>query len=211
MKCLDCYRMNLVIVGFMAALIIIDGERASAEFMLGEPVNLGSPLNSAYHDLTPSVTSDGLEVYFWSNRPGGHGNWDLWSSTRASSEDQWLPAANLGSKINSSGIEALPCISADGLELYFSRGAESAGELMVSRRNNRTAAWGTVENLGSVVNRSGRDDTPKLTSDGLELYFISTRPGGRGLADIWVATRVTNTDAWRSPVNLSMVNSKAIA
>ena len=65
MKCLDCYRMNLVIVGFMAALIIIDGERASAEFMLGEPVNLGSP-------------------------------------TRASSEDQWLPAANLGSKINSS-------------------------------------------------------------------------------------------------------------
>ena len=85
MKCLDCYRMNLVIVGFMAALIIIDGERASAEFMLGEPVNLGSPLNSAYHDLTPSVTSDGLEVCFWSNRPGGHGNWDLWSSMRVSS------------------------------------------------------------------------------------------------------------------------------
>ena len=209
MKCLDCYRMKLVIVGFMAALVIVDGERASAEFILGEPVNLGSSLNSSYADLTPSVSSDGLEIYFWSNRPGGRGSWDLWSSTRPSSEDQWPPATNLGSKINSSGIEALPCISADGLELYFSRGAESTGELMVSRRNNRTAAWGTAQNLGSVVNRSGRDDSPKLTSDGLELYFISTRAGGRGLADIWVATRPTITGAWRSPVNLSIVNSSA--
>jgi len=209
MKCLDCYRMKLMIVGFIAALVIVDAEHARADFMFGEPVNLGSPLNSAYHDLTPSVTSDGLEVYFWSNRPGGHGNWDLWSSTWVSTEDQWSPATNLGSRINSSGIEALPCISADGLELYFSRGAESAGELMVSRRNNRMAAWGTAENLGSVVNRSGRDDTPKLTSDGLELYFISTRSGGRGLADIWVATRPTITDDWRSPVNLSIVNSSA--
>jgi len=196
----------------LLVLVLVLGlavEVVKADFMFGEPSNLGSPLNSSYNELTPSVTSDGLEVYFWSNRPGGRGNWDLWNSTRASSEDQWSPATNLGSGVNSSGIEALPCISADGLELYFSRGVESRGELMVSRRDDRMTAWGTAQNLGSVVNSSVRDDTPKLTSDGLELYFVSTRPGGRGDADIWVARRVTTTNSWSKPVNISVLNSSS--
>ena len=180
---------------------------ANADFIFGEPVNFGSPPNSSRAELTPSVSSDEREIYFWSNQIGGFGSWDLWVSTRTSTEEAWLPATNLGAKVNRSGIEGMPCISADGLELYFARGSEAIAELMVARRTARTGPWSTPENLGSVVNSSIRDDTPKLTSDGLELYFVSNRSGGRGQADIWVASRPTTTDAWRKPVNLSIVNS----
>jgi len=192
MRWFDSFDMRLVSLLFMVSIVLSGGAVAKADFILGEPENLGSPLNSAYHDLTPSITSDGLEVYFWSNRPGGFGNWDLWVSTRTSTEEAWLPATNLGAKVNSSGLEAIPCISADGLELFFSLGSEETANLMVARRTTRTEPWGTP---------------PKFTSDGLELYFISNRSGGRGLADIWVATRPTITDDWGSPVNLSIVNS----
>jgi len=207
MRWFDSFDMRLVSLLFMVSIVLSGGAVAKADFILGEPENLGSPLNSAYHDLTPSITSDGLEVYFWSNRPGGFGNWDLWVSTRTSTEEAWLPATNLGAKVNSSGLEAIPCISADGLELFFSLGSEETANLMVARRTTRTEPWGTRVSLGPVVNTSVREDTPKFTSDGLELYFISNRSGGRGLADIWVATRPTITDDWGSPVNLSIVNS----
>jgi len=202
---------NRITSGMWGAALVIgvlaNGNCAGADFRFGTPVNLGSPPNSAYADVMPSMSSDGLEVYFWSNRPGGFGNWDLWVSTRASTEDDWLPASNVGSQVNSAEIEAMPCLSADGLELYFSRGSESTGELMVARRSTKAEPWGMAGNLGSVVNSPSRDDMPRLTSDGLELYFISARAGGRGLSDIWVTKRPTVTDDWDPPVNLSAVNS----
>jgi hypothetical protein len=80
---------------------------------------------------------------------------------------------------------------------------------MVSRRNDRTTDWGTAQYLGSVVNSSVRDDSPAITNDGLELYFISNRAGGRGLADIWVTSRPTTNDQWKTPVNVSIVNSSS--
>ena len=45
------------------------------------PVNLGSPVNTAYWESTPSISSDGKTLYFSSNRPGGFGGKDLWRST----------------------------------------------------------------------------------------------------------------------------------
>ncbi len=35
------------------------------------PVNLGPVVNSAYNDQHPSISKDGLSLYFVSNRPGG--------------------------------------------------------------------------------------------------------------------------------------------
>ena len=44
-----------------------------------------------------------------------------------------------------------------------------------------------------------------ITADGNELYFHSSRPGGRGGFDIWVSQNVNGE--WREPVNLEVVNS----
>jgi hypothetical protein len=43
---------------------------------------------------------------------------------------------------------------------------------------------------------------PDISADGLSLYFGSTRVGGHGQSDIWVAKRATLDDAWGEPVNL---------
>jgi hypothetical protein len=209
MNWFSTHKIRLVLVRIVAAVVVGSGGIAKADFIFGEPVNLGSPPNSTSADMMPSLFSDGLEVYFWSNRPGGFGNWDLWVSMRTSPEDEWSLPTNLGSQVNSAGIEAMPYISADGLELFFSRGSESTGELMVARRSTKTEPWGVAENLGPVVNSPFRDDMPRLTCDGLELYFISARAGGRGLSDIWMTKRPSISDGWDPPVNLSVVNSSS--
>jgi hypothetical protein len=76
-------------------------------------------LNTTFNDAQPNVRRDGLEIFFWSDRPGGFGGPDLWSSSRASAHDPWSEPVNLGGNINSAAGESRPSLSWDGTTLYF--------------------------------------------------------------------------------------------
>ena len=79
--------------------IMFGGGSANADFMFGEPANLGPTFTSPGVD-EPSISADGLELYFRSNRSGGSGNYDLWVTTRATKDDPWNEPANLGPMVN---------------------------------------------------------------------------------------------------------------
>ncbi len=89
-----------------------------------EPINLGPTVNSAYCEMGPAISPDGLELYFsdYSNsspRPGTIGQEDLWVSTRAGKNAPWEPAKNIGPIVNSPWLEFNPSLSPDGLLLFF--------------------------------------------------------------------------------------------
>ena len=199
--------------GYGSADIYV-ARRATKDDPLGEPINLGSTLNSASYDTSPSVSSDGLRLYFGSTRPGGQGNDDLWVAKRATINDPWGEPVNLGPNVNSGRGEWCPSISADGLELYFesNRPAGSGqSDLWLTTRREKDDDWGIPVNLGSVVNTSGADMSPNISSDGLMLFFWSDRPGGPGGYDIWVSTRPTRNEPWQKPMNLgSPVNTSYV-
>jgi Tol biopolymer transport system component len=52
--------------------------RASATDPFGAPVNLGPQVNTPGFEDRPAISSDGLTLYFMSDRPGGMGNIDVW-------------------------------------------------------------------------------------------------------------------------------------
>ena len=110
------WRWALVSVGVALAL---GGENARADFTFGEPTKLGSTVNTRYVDMIGCMSADGLECYISSNRPGGLGDMDLWAMKRATREDDWEPAVNLGPGVNSSQLDVVGGLSPDGRELFF--------------------------------------------------------------------------------------------
>ena len=90
----------------------------------GEPTNLGPMVNSSACEAFPSLSSDGLLLFFSEEinttlRPGGYGNVDIWVTRRTSVSGPWDTPVNIGSVVNSPNLDGIPRISPDGSMLYF--------------------------------------------------------------------------------------------
>jgi OOP family OmpA-OmpF porin len=208
--------MKKAILITMVLAIGLSTELAKADFTFGEPTNLGASVNSSNYDAGPSISSDGLSLFFYSLRSGGFGGsgWerlDLWVSTRETTTGDWETPTDLGSTVNSSTMDGTPCISSDGLSLFFDSwrsGGSGQSDIWMTTRATIYDPWGTPVNLGTMVNSSASDIGPCISADGLELYFGSDRTGGSGDWDIWITRRATVSDAWGPAENLgSTVNS----
>ena len=103
------------------------------------PARLVAELSSPADDLRPSVRFDGLEVFFFSNRPGSLGN-DLWTATRETVFDFWSNIETLGTVVNSSANDTHPYIAPDRRTLYFAStraGGSGGQDLWVSTRTRQ--------------------------------------------------------------------------
>jgi hypothetical protein len=191
--------------------------RQSVEDPWGAPTNLGATVNSPYADCYPSLSSDGLTLYFSdyvyvTPRPGGLGGRDIWATTRASRNDPWTTPVNLGAPINTSSHDFCPAISGDGLTLVFTSdrsGGLGSWDLWMATRASVQDPWGTPVNLGPAVNGSGWDGEGGLSWDGRALFFDSQRVGLVGAIDLWVTTRKTPADPWGGLVNLGPVTNSS--
>jgi len=186
---------------------------ANADFTFGTPTNLGPIVNSPVRDSRVSISSDGLELYFGSDRPGGYGDSDLYVATRPTPDDPWDEPVNLGPVVNTSARDRGARLSADGLSLFLhsNRPGGSGGvDLWVATRPSKDEAWVAPVNVGPTVNNSYGAGSPSISADGLNLYFHSARSGGFGSSDLYVAARTTIHEDWVEPINLgATVNSSA--
>jgi hypothetical protein len=80
-------------------------------------VNLGTIVNGLDWDREPSISSDGLVLFFSSTRTGYI---DLWLTSWETEDRVWGEPVNLGPSINTLTAEDGLSISADGQTLYFS-------------------------------------------------------------------------------------------
>src|SRR5262249_13966542 len=151
------------------------------------PVNLGASINTQHSEFHMAISVDELSLFFSSDRPGGFGANDLWVAQRASRDDDWEPAQNLGPMFNTSGSEACVALSPDEHRLFFcSNGLGGFGgfDIFVSFRKDTSDNFGWEEpiNLGEGVNSEFDDGDETFFADPytgvVTLYFASNRPGG---------------------------------
>lgn len=84
---------------------------------------------------------------------------------------------------------------------YKGPGTLGEEDLYVSLKGS--AGWGAPKNLGAVVNTSGFEMSPYLSSNQDTLFFSSNGHGGLGDADIFYSIRQDSTwTSWSTPVNL---------
>ncbi|HEX6190732.1 MAG TPA: OmpA family protein [Chitinophagaceae bacterium] len=100
-----------------------------------EPKTLGKKINlPKYDEMTPYLASDGVTLYFSSNRPGGLGDNDIWMTKRLDSTWQkWSDPINLGSPINTPEWDAFFTLDAGGEYAYLTSSAEGYGESDIVR------------------------------------------------------------------------------
>ncbi len=145
----------------------------------GDPVNLGSPVNTSLWEAQPSVSADGKTLYFSSNRKGGQGNMDIWYSSYLG-DGRWGTPVNMGGLINTGGNEMSPFIHPDNRTLYFSSdGHTGMGgyDIFVTRRDDE-GNWTTPENLGYPLNTHYDEIGLIVNARGDRGYFASDRMAG---------------------------------
>lgn len=165
------------------------------------PVNLGPAINSAFGEGGTAYFEDEngvVTLYFQSNRPGGLGGNDIYTSTRMADGTFGAPihVPELSSPANDQRVT----VRRDGLELYLASnrsGTLGGQDIWVSTRGSTSEPWSAPVNLGPVINTVNFDAGPALSFDGTTLYFHAAwRPGTvgeEGRFDIWMSTRTRLT------------------
>lgn len=110
-------------------------------------------VNSAANEGQPNLRRDAREMFFFSNRPapGAQGGNDIYSATRARTEDAWGDVANLGPSVNSAASETRPSLSWDGTTLYF--GSNRAGSVVGSNGQPSNDIYVVTRRLGLGAGR----------------------------------------------------------
>lgn len=152
-----------------------------------DPVKLGSDINSEHWETHMTISTDGRELYFVSNRPGGEGNRDIYRCVKLPN-DEWSKSLNVGPVVNTEYDEDSPFLSADGKTLYFaSTGHDGMGgfDIFYTTRGE-DGEWSKPTNIGYPVNTVDDDVFFVPAANGKRAYYSSFREEGFGLKDIYV-------------------------
>jgi Tol biopolymer transport system component len=161
------------------------------DFGWGTPTNIFT-INTSSDEYGPSAFTDAagtLTLFFTSNRPGGLGGFDIYSSVRAANGIFGDPA--LVTELSSSADDTFPLVRNDGLAMFLASnrpGTLGGFDLWSATRSSTTAPWSAPVNLGSVVNSTANEQRPTISSDGTTIIFMSDRPGGFGGFDLYATT-----------------------
>ena len=200
--------------GGQGLLDIWVAHRESTDDPWGAPENLGEPVNSAADDFCPTpVRGGGLFFVSREALPGSCGMGDIYF-TRYNPTHGWSEPRNLGCAPggpNTALDEQGPSYveNDDDAFLFFSSSSPVVpGDIYVS---HKLAGWNFGGSTAvSGLNSPANDIQPNVRKDGLEVVFSSSRDGGLGAQDIWVATRNAFGAPWSTPVNVGAgVNTAA--
>jgi hypothetical protein len=124
----------------------------------------------------------------------------------------WSDPASLGPVVNSDYRDSCPIISKSGLSLYFESDrpdpdAQGNCDIYVSQRDSLEDPWEAPVNLGPTINSPYLEGDPAFSTDGHWMIFVSNRPGGCGMIDMYISHRKDkwNDFGWETPVNLGCI------
>jgi outer membrane protein OmpA-like peptidoglycan-associated protein len=150
------------------------------------PENMGKPINTDGWESQPSLSSDGLTLYFTSKRAGGKGSSDIWKCTK-NAAGKWANLTNLGDSINTPGFDESPFIHPDNKTLYFVSDnwpGMGSRDIYLSRIKD-DGSFSTPINLGYPINTDENERDFFVSANAKTAYFSSEREGGVGALDLY--------------------------
>ncbi len=150
-------------------------------------------IESEDNDGQTWLSSNGLEIYFCSSRPGSAGIDDVWMAKRATIDEPFGPPIRLHENMNSPAQDYSPSLCADDRIMFFSafrRGGAGYMDVYMSIRNSRDEQFVYPIRLGVEINGEYNEGRPVWSADNQTLYFDTNRPGGHRSSDVWCIRRI---------------------
>ncbi len=170
------------------------------------------PFCGQYRDIEPFLSSDGLRLYFSSDRPVNAAsqqakNYDIWFVWRSTLADQWSDPINLGAPVNTAKNEFYPAMTNSG-NLYFTREASDGkgkDDIWISRYSGK--GYTPPQVLDTAINSAGYEFNAYVSPD--EQFMIFTKYGasdGLGSGDLYISKHTDK--GWTKAINMgATVNS----
>ncbi|MEO1525613.1 MAG: protein kinase [Planctomycetota bacterium] len=151
-------------------------ERTTTNDAWPEPTPLAS-INTQHDEQSPHLSTDGLTLWFHSNRGGAP---EIYVTTRESRNAPWASPTRLPDRINTGNVSAEPTISQDGLTMVFLSSLNphhGIFDLWMSVRNSVDDPWGEPLHMNKQVNAETWQGAPEIFGDefGSTLVFHSAR------------------------------------
>jgi len=162
--------------------------RASPADPWGPPVLVPELSSSTAIDRSPSVSLDGLAMWFATDRDTTRGR--LWRSSRATRADPWaIPVPVL--ELASPNFDSAPAVDATETTLYFAsiRPGSAGTDIYASTRVAVSAPWGLPQRVPGLDTPADEGD-PFVAQGGLVVFFTLTR--GMQVDLYWSARRSTD-------------------
>ena len=166
-----------------------------------------------YTDLEPFLSSDGLKLYFASNRPVSKDStnvkdFDIWYVQRNQRGSEWSEPINMGAPVNSPLDEFYPSVAKSN-NIYFTmvkKELESQDDIFMCEWNN--GAYSEPILLGEGVNTKGAEYNAFIAPDESYLLFGGwRRADGLGSGDLYMSKRIDGE--WQEATNLGTdINSE---
>lgn len=163
-------------------------------------------INTKSWETHCTFSTDGMQMYFVSDRKGGYGGRDIYKTNKLP-DGTWSTPVNMGPTINTKFDEESPFIAVDNKTLYFSSNNEkSMGgfDIFVTTADNN-GAFSEPINLGYPTNSTVDDIFYTTTIDGYTGYLTSDRAGGFGEKDIYQVVNnylgIKNVAALKGKIN----------
>jgi len=139
-----------------------------------ELTQLDCNIEPEYWSGSMSITADGTEIYFSSNRPEGKGGYDIYK-TVLMPDGTWSEPINLGDRINTSFNETAPFIHPTKEFLIFSSdGHNTIGGYDIFKAQHQKNKWVSVENLGFPINTVKDNIVFTISASGKIGYFAAS-------------------------------------
>ena len=182
---------------------LVECVRPSIDAPFGPPKRL----TGATGEKDPCLSADGLTLIYASTE-SSFGENDLWIRRRASRADDWGAPVHLLQEINGPDDERAPCLSLDGLALYFASnrpGGMGGTDIWVARRKSPIGSFEKAVNFDPRLNSPSLESEPTPLSDGNMLflrnndaYHLSFKAAS-GILSALPVEGIRGNDGWLSP------------
>ncbi len=190
-----------------------------------EITNMGDNINTSAPEFAPCISQDGNFMVFTSRRANTKGGaidinfdhmyyTDIYLCEWDDYLKQWGEPRNTLGKVNTEYHDGGLSFTADNSLLVYRNifNVTRSGDIYVSKLA-KSGSWATPKpiankdkKISKKINSSYFESSASITADGEYIYFVSERPGGAGLADIYYVKKSGKT--YTEPENLgTSINS----